>query len=138
MGAAFAGLQCSRRESSASATRVVDLGHPIADTDPSWSGERVFTYKPLTAIAKDGYFSGEFTSEEHFGTHVDAPAHFAANGLTIDQIPAERLVRPGRCVNVAAAVAGNDDYLVRVDDLKAYEQAHGGIHDGDVVFIATG
>src|SRR4051812_29280025 len=70
--------------------RVLDLGHPLSGTDPSWSGQKVFEWSAVARIDKDGYFAGRFATEEHFGTHVDAPAHFAAQGWTIDQIPADR------------------------------------------------
>ena len=55
------------------AQRVVDLGHALAITDPSWTGERVFQRK---AEKGEGYVGGTFSSDEHFGTHLDAPAHF--------------------------------------------------------------
>ncbi|MEO7158474.1 MAG: hypothetical protein ABI039_12980, partial [Vicinamibacterales bacterium] len=53
--------------SSAAAQRVVDLGHALSATDPSWTGERVFDRK---AEKGDGYVSGTFSSDEHFGTHL--------------------------------------------------------------------
>jgi kynurenine formamidase len=118
--------------------RVVDLGHALAETDPSWSGTPVFSYRTVATPAKDGYFAGAFSTEEHFGTHVDAPAHFSATGLTVDRLPADRLVRPGICVSVATHVAGHDDYQVTVEDLQAFEREHGAIPEGAFVFIATG
>jgi kynurenine formamidase len=129
---------CAPATTSATPGRVVDLGHALSMTDPSWTGERVFSWEPAASIDKDGYFAGKFSSEEHFGTHVDAPAHFAAGGMTVDQIPADRLVRPGKCINVAKAVAGNEDYRVSVADVEAFEREHGRIADGDAVLIATG
>jgi hypothetical protein len=45
---------------------------------------------------------GKFSADEHFGTHLDAPAR--GRLWTTDQIPVDRLVRPGVCVNVEAAV----------------------------------
>ena len=58
--------------------------------------------------------------------------------MTVDQIPADRLVRPGKCINVANAVAANDDYRVSTADIDEFERAHGRIADGDIVLIATG
>ena len=138
MVAALAGARCAPPASGPSARHVVDLGHPLAATDPSWTGERVFSWEQAASIDKDGYFAGRFSSEEHFGTHADAPAHFVAGGLTVDQIPADRLVRPGKCINVAKAVGGNEDYRVSVADVEAFEREHGRIADGDAVLIATG
>jgi len=137
-GFAIAGARCGRPESAPRPRQVIDLGHAVSTTDPSWTGERVFTWEPTASIDKDGYFAGKFSSEEHFGTHVDAPAHFAAGGLTVDQIPADRLIRPGKCLNVAKAVAGNDDYRLTTADIDAFEREHGRIAEGDAVLIATG
>ena len=119
-------------------THVVDLGHALAPTDPTWEGKPVFSWQPLTHIDKDGYFSGKFTTDEHFGTHLDAPAHFAANGVTVDKIPAETLVRPAVVINIASKVDGHEDYQLSPDDVRAFEQAHGQIPAGDIALVATG
>jgi kynurenine formamidase len=136
LAAAFVG--CAQRAEPASAPRVVDLGHALAESDPTWSGERVFTHKTVATMAKDGYFAAEFATEEHFGTHLDAPAHFAPGGLTVDRIPADRLVRPAVCINVTAAVQASEDYRVTLADLQAFERDHGAIAEGADVLIATG
>src|SRR4029453_1923253 len=81
--------------------RVVDLGHPLRAQDPTWDGSPAFDRRIIATIDKDGYTAGRITVDEHFGTHVDAPAHFAPNGWTVEQIPAERLVRPAGGIDVA-------------------------------------
>jgi arylformamidase len=46
----------------------------------------------------------------HTGTHIDAPRHFVADGLTVDKLPLETLVGPTRVVDVSsqgdAAITG--------------------------------
>jgi kynurenine formamidase len=113
------------------AQRVVDLGHSLAVTDPSWTGERVFQRK---AEKGDGYVGGTFSSDEHFGTHLDAPAHFGG-AWTVDRIPIDRLVRPGVCINIAGRA---EDYQLTVADVKAFESKNGAIPEGAIVMIATG
>lgn len=128
-----------RRPAGAAGTpgRVVDLGHPLSEGDPSWTGEKVFTRTPSGPRQKTEFYSGRFSADEHFGTHLDAPAHLGGE-WTVDQIPAERLVRPGICVNVEPKARGQDDYQLTVADLRAFEQAHGPIPEGAIVLIATG
>jgi len=141
LAATIAAAACSRAGEGAgleSAQRVVDLGHPLADTDPSWSGDKVFSYETVETIAKDGYQAGKFSTEEHFGTHVDAPAHFVAGRWTVDEIPADRLIRPGVCVNIASEVRGDGNYRLTVDDLHAFEAKNGRIPSGSIVLVATG
>jgi kynurenine formamidase len=116
---------------STAAQRVVDLGHPLAITDPSWTGGRVFERK---GVDGGGYVGGTFSSDEHFGTHLDAPAHFGG-AWTVDRIPVDRLVRPGICIQVTGKP---EDYQVSVADLKAFEAKNGAIPEGSIVMIATG
>ena len=122
----------------AQAPRVIDLGHPLSATDPSWEGTPAFQRTPTATFEKDGYAAARITVDEHFGTHLDAPAHFAKGGWTVDQIPVDRLYRPGVCVDVSAKAAADADYRVTVDDIKAFESASGAIPAGAVAFIATG
>lgn len=135
--AALAG--CARPVSSSVAwTHVVDLGHALAPGDPSWDSTPVFSRDGVATIEKDGYDAGKFATEEHFGTHVDAPAHFARGGWTVDEIPPDRLIRPGICVNIERAVHKDQDYRLTVDDLKSFELEHGQIPAGALVLVATG
>lgn len=38
---------------------------------------------------------------DHCGTHVDAPYHFEADGLKVDELPLEALIGPARVVELA-------------------------------------
>jgi kynurenine formamidase len=107
--------------------KVVDLGHPLRATDPSWDGKQAFHRKGTPQ-------NGRFESQEHFGTHLDSPSHFGGTWTT-DQIPADRLVRPGVCINVTGK---SEDYQITVADVKAWESRNGAIPEGAVVLFATG
>jgi kynurenine formamidase len=120
------------------ASRIVDLGHPIQKSDPAWETTPPYERSIVATIDKDGYAAGKITIEEHFGTHVDAPAHFAPKGWTVDQIPPERLYRPAVRLDVSAQAAANADYRVTVSDITAFEKQHGAIPEGAIVLVATG
>ena len=120
------------------ASRVVDLGHPLASDDPSWDGGKVYEWSPVARMDKDGYFAGRFATVEHFGTHVDAPAHFAEKGWTVDRIPADRLVRPAVTLHVESKATSSEDYRLTVADLDAFEAQHGRIPENTIVLVATG
>jgi kynurenine formamidase len=107
--------------------RVIDLGHPLRAADPTWDGKQAFDRKGTPQ-------NGRFESQEHFGTHLDAPSHFGGTWTT-DQIPAERLVRPGLCINITGKP---EDYRITVADVKAWESRNGAIPAGVVVLFATG
>lgn len=121
-----------------SAPHVVDLGHPLSRSDPSWEGTPGFQRTPTATIEKDGYAAARITFDEHFGTHLDAPAHFSKTGWTVDEIPVDRLYRPGVCIDVAPMAAKDADYRVSVADITTFESTAGAIPPGAVVFIATG
>ena len=132
---------CARepdRPSTAQAARVVDLGHALAAADPSWDGTPAFSREIVATIEKDGYQAAKFATEEHFGTHVDAPSHFVSGGWTVDAIPADRLIRPAVCVNIAEKVRADPNYRLTVEDLRSFERAHGQIPEAVTVLIATG
>jgi len=130
---------CDGRETAPpKAERVVDLGHAIAATDPSWDGAPAFARTVVATIEKDGYGAGKIEVEEHFGTHLDAPAHFSPGGWTVDAIPADRLLRPAVVIDVTAKTAKDADYRVTPADLQAFESAHRPIAEGSLVLVFTG
>lgn len=118
--------------------RVIDLGHAIQATDPSWDGTPAYQRTVVATIDKEGYAGGKITIEEHFGTHVDAPAHFFPGGWTVDRIPVDRLFRPGVRIDVSKQAAANPDYRLTAADIQAFERSSGRIAEGAVVLIATG
>jgi kynurenine formamidase len=118
--------------------RVVDLTHVLDPKMPVWPGGTAFSAETLETIEHEGYFLRKFTTGEHTGTHVDAPAHFAAGTATIDALPVSDLVAPAAVIDVAASASGNPDYAVSVDDVRAWEARHGALGRGWVVLVRTG
>lgn len=129
---------CAGGPSRSRPERVVDLGHSISRTDPSWDGPPAFARTIVATFEKDGYAAGRIDVEEHFGTHLDAPAHFSATGWTADTIPPDRLVRPAVVLDITAATKRDADYRLSTADVDAFESAHGLIPEGTVVLVATG
>jgi kynurenine formamidase len=123
---------------TAGRARVVDLTHILDPKMPVWPGGTAFSPETLETIEHEGYFLRKFTTGEHTGTHVDAPAHFAAGTATIDALPVADLVARAAVIDVAARVAGNPDYAVSVDDIRAWEARNGALARGWVVLVRTG
>jgi len=115
-------------------TRLVDLGHPLSDKDPTWSGGKAFSRSEARG---EGFAMGSFSSDEHFGTHLDAPLH-AGGRWTTDQIPLDRYLRPAVRIDLQAAAAKDEDYRLSVDDIRSFEAREGRIPEGSVVLVATG
>jgi kynurenine formamidase len=119
---------------------VIDLTHALSASVPTFeiTAKPAFQAKTVATIDKDGYFAREISLPEHFGTHLDAPAHFARGLWTVDQIPPERFVAPLAVIDVSANAKSNADYQISVDDIAQWEQAHGQIPLNAVVIANTG
>lgn len=123
-----------------SVRKLLDLTHPLNDSSPNWEGTQKspFRAEELGNIERDGYYSRVFSTQEHYGTHLDAPAHFASGAWTVDQIPLDRLMRPLAVLDVRDRAANDPDYELSVDDVLAWEQMHGAVPTGAVVLASTG
>jgi len=119
---------------------VVDLTHTLGPKSPDWEGteKRPFDARDLATFEKNGYFTRYISMQEHFSTHIDAPAHFFKEGWTVDQIPADHLVAPLVVVDISKQSASNVDYALTVADVAAWEKKNGPIPAGAVVMAYTG
>ncbi|HVB35676.1 MAG TPA: cyclase family protein [Candidatus Acidoferrales bacterium] len=124
---------------SSGRTRVVDMTYALNDHSPAWPGDT----HPFEAVvnatpAKEGYFTRKFTMLEHYGTHMDAPAHFPPGKETLDQIPIQRFFGPAEVIDIGNKVAKDVDYRLTVADVQAWEARHGRIPAGAIVILRTG
>ena len=119
---------------------IVDLTHSVNAKVPTFDVVQKSAYQVTTVatIEKDKYFLRNICLPEHFGTHIDAPAHFAKGTWTVDQIPPERLIAPLAVLDVTANVKKNPDYQISVEDIARWEQGNGHIPPGAVVITRTG
>lgn len=122
--------------------RLVDLTHAFGSSTLYWptspSGFRLdrLAYGPTPG----GYFYSAyaFSAPEHGGTHLDAPIHFSANGVTADRLRLEQLVAPAVVIDVSASAAADPVYRLTTDDVTAFERRHGRIARGTIVLLRTG
>ena len=124
---------------SSGQTRVVDMTYAISDKLPTWPGdEHAFEAKTVATPEKDGYFARSFWMLEHFGTHMDAPAHFPPGKATLDQIPVAHFFGPAVVIDVREEDAKDADYRLTVARAQEWEAAHGRIPSGAIVLLRTG
>lgn len=117
---------------------VVDMTHPFDADFPTWDGAPGISYNKAFDFAKDGFNLYNLTTNEHAGTHVDAPLHFSADGKSVDEIPVSNLICPLCVVDIAGRAAENADTMVTPDDLTAWISANGEIPDGACVAMHSG
>lgn len=119
--------------------RVLELSHTINASFPAWPGEEgMFEIRPGARREREGFFTRIFRMPEHFATHVDAPAHFAEDGCTVDQIPAERLVCPAVIIDVRDEAERDAGYLLSAERLARWEKEHGRMPPGALAILHTG
>jgi kynurenine formamidase len=120
-------------------TRVIDLSYAINDKLVPWPGdEKYFEAKINATVEKNGYFTRSFWMLEHYGTHLDAPAHFPPGTATVDQIPPNKLFGPAVLLDVRDEAAKDADYRLPVSKIEKWERAHGRIPPGAIALLRTG
>jgi kynurenine formamidase len=135
-GSAF-GAEIAKRLGAA---RVVDLTLAIDERTVHWeeANDRPFSATIDATVEKDGYFARRFEMPEHYGTHVDAPAHFAPGKLTVDAIPPERLSGEAVVIGPLAREEEDPDRMLEPRDLERFEKEHGMIPAGAIVLFRSG
>jgi kynurenine formamidase len=120
-------------------TRVLDLSYAISDKLVPWPGDvKFFEAKVNASVEKNGYFTRSFWMLEHYGTHLDAPAHFPPGKSTVDQIPVKQLFGPAVVMDVRTESGKDADYQLSAARIEEWEKRHGRIPEGSVVLLRTG
>lgn len=117
---------------------VVDLTQRLSSSTAVWPGAPPPSFEPVESLERDGAFSRAVTLFEHAGTHIDAPAHFVAAGVTADALSADRLVRPFAVIDVERNCRDDPDYGVTVADVEGDVERRGPIVPGSIVAARTG
>jgi kynurenine formamidase len=118
--------------------RVVDLTQTLSPDTVMWPGAPAPVLETILTVAHDGFYNRLVTIVEHTSTHFDAPAHMVEGTETVDQIGAERLVRPLVVIDISAEVGTNPDATLTLDQVDAFEKRNGRIPDKAAVFLRTG
>jgi len=115
----------------------VDLTHAFGPTTPHWKGFAPETVKTTFTIAKDGFHAEQFCHPGQWGTHLDPPAHFHDGLKTVDQIDPRQFLLRLVVLDIHEKVVKNADYVVTLEDVKAWESRHGLIPAGAFVALRT-
>src|SRR5437764_11492072 len=120
-------------------THLADLSYAINDKLVPWPGDKHWFEAQVNAtVEKNGYFTRSFWMLEHYGTHLDAPAHFPPGKATVEQIPVTQLFGPAVVIDVRTEGQRNPDYQVPAARVEAWEKQHGRIPAGAIVLLRTG
>ena len=122
--------------------QLVDLSHSYSSDTLYWPTSPSRFQKAVISFGEtdNGGFYSAFSicTPEHGGTHLDAPMHFAKDGLPTDQVPLKDLIAPAIVIDVSDKAANDRNYLLSVDDVYSFEAQHGRIEPGTIILLRTG
>lgn len=88
-------------------SKIIDITMPLTPDYPAFPGDPAVTWETYLDVEKgDPYRATVLTMLNHAGTHVDAPAHFMADGVTVERIPLETLIGPAYVAETEACRIG--------------------------------
>ena len=116
----------------------VDLTHELHPGFPTFFGEPQFSMNQLFSFGTDGFNLFELTVNEHTGTHMDAPLHFAADGASVAEIPVSDLILPLAVIDIAEKAQDDPDAQVTSEDVTAWKEANGDMPEGCCVAMRSG
>ena len=121
-------------------TRVIDMTWTLEESAPAWPAEAAprFQLNAYATLEKNGVLSQAISMPEHFGTHLDAPNHFAARQIPVDQLTTAQLIGPGVVIDMTMKSEADPDAELTETDLVQWEQQQGRIPDGAILFLKTG
>ena len=145
---AFLGFGCSANSSSSKVkvghidpAKVVDLSYAFGPNTIYWPTAEPFKLQRVAyGVTKGGYFyaANNISMAEHGGTHMDAPIHFAEGKRTSSEVPLASCIGPAVVMDVRRHCEKDADYLLTVDDVKAWERFHGRIPRGAIAVMYSG
>ena len=121
--------------------KIVDLTYPFSAETHHWPTAKPFHLEKVAeGRAPEGYWysSYNYGGSEHVGTHLDAPFHFAEGKWTTEQIPLGRLIGPGIVIDMRRQAEKDADYMVHVNDIRAWEKIHGRVPSDAILLIRSG
>lgn len=120
----------------------IDLTHTYDTSTLYWPNNLTgFEHKKdAEGITPGGFYYSSYSicTPEHGGTHLDAPVHFADKKQTADQIPLSELTGNAAVIDVSKRALSDRDYLISIEDIKAWEKQNGELGDNMIVLFRTG
>lgn len=144
--AVFIFISCNNNKHSLSEVvdkgKWIDLSYEFSAQTLYWpnnpTGFRLDTVSEGTTAGGFYYSSFSFNAPEHGGTHLDAPIHFAAQGLSAEKLSLDQLTGDAVVIDVSVKALKNRDYLITVDDILDWEKKSDTIKQNTIVLFKTG
>ncbi len=104
----------------------LDISFPFDHDMAIYPNNPSYSCKKISDIAKgESCNISQFEMGTHTGTHLDAPSHFIEGGMTVDEIPLDRINGPAKVVRVFGQI-------ITADILGRYS-----IEENDIILFKT-
>jgi len=125
--------------------QFVDLTHTFSPTTPVWPGFGPAVFAPaadpktgeIYTIEKHGARAFQYTLVGQYGTHIDPPAHFDAQGKTLDELPVKHMILPLVVFDMTSKLRDDPNHALTSDDILSWEIAHGRVPTGCFAALRT-
>jgi kynurenine formamidase len=127
---------------------VVDLTQPLDESTPVIQLPEEFAQTPKLKRHEISHYDERGPAwawswleiGEHTGTHLDAPIHWISgrHNKDVSQVPPHHLIAPAVVIDRSAETAEDPDYLLTVDDVRAFEDDNGPLPEGGWLLLHTG
>lgn len=111
----------------------IDLSHEVSEDTPHWHGFTSLKSSILYDFDKDGFRTNTYELVGQYGTHVDAPIHFAKGERTLDTFTPKDMVLPLCIIDKTDEVEKDNDYTITSKDILDWEEKNGKIPEGAFV-----
>lgn len=133
---------------AAGSLRVIDLTNRLQASTPTlrlpdpFANLIDFSLETVSEYNEPGPFwkHANIHSGEHIGTHLDAPIHWISgrDGHDVSEIPPARLFGPAAVLDFSAEAAADNDFLLDIHHVEAWEAQHGAFEPGTWLLLRTG
>ncbi len=106
---------------------IIDISWPIDPAMTAYKDKQLVAFEQLKTFERDHVRESVIRLGSHSGTHIDAPSHFMADGMYIDQVPLSTTIGPCRVVDLTKC---ND--VITQQDLQQHT-----IEEGSIILFKT-
>jgi arylformamidase len=114
--------------------RLYDLSQPLGPDTSPYPGHPAFRYQIHQTWPRDRLNTFIVETSMHTGTHIDAPFHMTPDGLTVGEIPLDRLYTSAVVVDLRGAVS---DWTIVTPELLA-QHLPDALRPGDALILCYG
>jgi len=112
--------------------KIIDLTHPISENMPMYPGTDTPKLHVASNHTEHGFMETLISLYSHTGTHIDAPAHLFASGLTLDEYPVEQFVGKALIVDCRMLKKGEKISMTLI------EEKGNSLNEADFLLFLTG